>query len=33
MIAFIDDTNIIVYRDSNVVNYRVLKRVYKVYEY
>ena len=33
MIAFIDDTNIIVYGDSNVANYRVLKRVYKVYEY
>ena len=33
MIVFIDDINIIVYEDSNVVNYRVLKRVYKVYEH
>ena len=33
IIVFIDDTNIVVYRDSNVVNYRVLERVYKVYEH
>ena len=33
MIAFIDNINIVVYRDSNVANYRVLKRVYKVYEH
>ena len=33
MIAFVDDTNIVVYGDSNVANCRVLKRVYKVCEH
>ena len=33
MIAFIDDINIVVYGDSNVANYRALKRVHKVYEH
>ena len=31
--AFVDDTNIVVYGDSDVANYRALERVHKVYEH
>ena len=31
--VFVDDTNIVVYGDSDIANYRALKRVHKVYEY
>ena len=31
--AFVDDMNIVIYSDSNIVNFRMLKRVHKVYEH